>query len=328
MRDDLEEAEHGPMSAAHAAGHSVPPRMAPYPDAVALYDVGMRGAASELFSLATLKSLYRAAISFDAHEGWTLSGYIAYALLAAMFPWLIFAASLAASTIGPGELEAMTELLFDIAPLEVAQAIRPLMDEALGRDHIGILTTAAAVALWISSNAVEGFHTGFDRAYQPRRIRNVILSRLIAIGFVLLGTLVSLVMGFAVILAPSIIALAERLFHVEMPFGLGFLRYAIAAGAFATFLYLMHVIIPSGKPRARRVWPGILATLILWTAAATALSVYLANFGRYSVTYGGLAGVIVTLFFFYISGAVIIYGAEVNAAIARRHQDATPQAEG
>lgn len=328
MRDDLEEAENGPMSAAHAAGHAVPPRMAPYPDAVALYDVGMRGAASELFSLATLKVLWQAGVNFDWHEGWTLSGYIAYALLLAMFPWLIFATSLAASTIGPGELEALTELLFDIAPLEVAGAIRPLMDEALGRERIGVLTFAAAIALWISSNAVEGFHTGFDRAYQPHKVRNIILSRAIAIGFVLLGTVVSLVMGFAVILAPSIIALAERLFDVEMPFGLGFLRYAIAAGSFATFLYLMHVIIPSGKPKARKIWPGILATLILWTTAATVLSVYLANFGRYSVTYGGLAGVIVTLLFFYISGAVIIYGAEVNAAIAKRHQDATPQAEG
>ena len=33
------------------------------------------------------------------------------------------------------------------------------------------------------------------------------------------------------------------------------------------------------------------------------------------VTYGTLAGVIITLMFFYLTGATIIYGAEVNAAL-------------
>jgi membrane protein len=35
------------------------------------------------------------------------------------------------------------------------------------------------------------------------------------------------------------------------------------------------------------------------------------------VTYGTLAGVIITLMFFYLTGATIIFGAEVNAALNR-----------
>ena len=33
------------------------------------------------------------------------------------------------------------------------------------------------------------------------------------------------------------------------------------------------------------------------------------------MTYGTLAGVIITLMFFYLTGATIIFGAEVNAAL-------------
>ena len=33
------------------------------------------------------------------------------------------------------------------------------------------------------------------------------------------------------------------------------------------------------------------------------------------MTYGTLAGVIITLMFFYLTGAAIIFGAEVNAAL-------------
>ena len=49
-------------------------------------------------------------------------------------------------------------------------------------------------------------------------------------------------------------------------------------------------------------------------AAASAMSIYLAFAPSYTITYGAFAGVIVTLLFFYITGAIVIYGAEVNAA--------------
>ena len=69
-------------------------------------------------------------------------------------------------------------------------------------------------------------------------------------------------------------------------------------------------------------------------SAATGLSVYLAFAPSYAVTYGALAGVIVTLLFFYLTGAAIIFGAEVNAVVnkgrrgATRGPDADPGAKG
>ena len=133
--------------------------------------------------------------------------------------------------------------------------------------------------------------------------------------------------GIAVVLAPLIIELTEMLFGRAPPFGMGVLRYIIALVAFALFLYMMHAILPSGRPRARRLWPGITATILLWTVAASAFSVYLARFPTYTVTYGGLAGVIITLLFFYLSGAVILFGAEINAAIHRREAGAMEKAQ-
>jgi membrane protein len=57
--------------------------------------------------------------------------------------------------------------------------------------------------------------------------------------------------------------------------------------------------------------------VVLWTVGATAFSFYLSAAPSFSATYGALAGVIVTLLFFYLTGAVIIFGAELNAAIRR-----------
>ncbi len=61
----------------------------------------------------------------------------------------------------------------------------------------------------------------------------------------------------------------------------------------------------------------MLVTTVLWVALASGFSLYLSFTPAYTVTYGTLAGVIITLMFFYLTGATIIYGAEVNAALNR-----------
>ena len=47
-------------------------------------------------------------------------------------------------------------------------------------------------------------------------------------------------------------------------------------------------------------------------------TLYLRSVPSYSVTYGSLGGIIVTLFFFYISALLFILGAEVNSVLRRR----------
>jgi len=46
------------------------------------------------------------------------------------------------------------------------------------------------------------------------------------------------------------------------------------------------------------------------------LPVFLSNLSNYDLTYGSLAGVIVTLLFFWIVGLGISIGAHLNAALA------------
>jgi membrane protein len=47
-----------------------------------------------------------------------------------------------------------------------------------------------------------------------------------------------------------------------------------------------------------------------------ALPPAVAVFGGYGRTYGSLAGVIVTLFFFWLIGLGLVFGAHLNAALA------------
>lgn len=269
-----------------------------------------------------------AALSFNRHEGVVLAGYVAYAGLLAIFPFLIFAFAFAAATTGPAELEALVDLLFEFAPDEVAAELEPVLRNVLAqRGGGGLLTFAGLAALWASSSGVEAFRTAFDRAYEVETPRHVVLRRLIGLALVLVGAVSAAVLGFAVVLAPLMMELASTYLGLDAPLGIGVLRYVIAVLALTVFLYLMHLMLPSRPPRVLRLWPGIVATIAIWTAAASAFSFYLALAPSFSATYGALSGVIVTLLFFFLSGAVIIYGAEINAALARREAEERSRGE-
>jgi len=62
---------------------------------------------------------------------------------------------------------------------------------------------------------------------------------------------------------------------------------------------------------------GSAGASILWLAASAAFSWYAANFGSYNATYGSLGAAIGLMTWMWISAAVIIMGAELNAEIEK-----------
>jgi membrane protein len=88
----------------------------------------------------------------------------------------------------------------------------------------------------------------------------------------------------------------------------------LAASLWALFYSLTPQLYRDGScPK----WPGALATTAWWIAVATALPVILRYFLSFDLTYGSLAGIMVTLFFFWLIGLGVVIGAELNAALAR-----------
>jgi membrane protein len=72
--------------------------------------------------------------------------------------------------------------------------------------------------------------------------------------------------------------------------------------------------------------PGSVLATVLWLIASVAFRFYVVNFGSYNETYGAIGGVMVLLVWLYISGVVVIIGAEMNAEI--EHASAHGKAPG
>jgi membrane protein len=94
------------------------------------------------------------------------------------------------------------------------------------------------------------------------------------------------------------------------------LRYGLGLTLLTALTLTLHLVLPAAPVRFTEVLPGTLLSVLLWAWAAELYSAYLASLPQsYSVTYGSLAGIIVTLFFFYISAAIFIFGAQLNGAL-------------
>jgi membrane protein len=94
-------------------------------------------------------------------------------------------------------------------------------------------------------------------------------------------------------------------------------RYGIGLALLFFLTLSLYLLLPNRHLRVIDVLPGTIISATIWLAATKVYSIYLSSFGRYSIIYGSLGGVILTLFFFYVSACIFILGAQLNAAIMR-----------
>lgn len=265
--------------------------------------------------LSAVRFLMETIRRFNYDQGAVLAGYIAYAAMLSLFPFLIFAISLAGVLIGDAESQKAAALLFDAVPEHVARTLEPVLLEVLGNDRRGIVTISAIGTIYAASNGVQAVRIGLDRAYDIDTPRNFLLNRLVSIGIVIVGFFVFGALALLIIFAPLAFQITEAITGYQIPLIADLVRYLIGGALLYASLWLMHRTLPARPMGWKRLWPGIMVSLVMWGLLATAMSVYVANTPTYTLTYGALAGVAVTLLFFYLTGVSIIFGAEVNATI-------------
>lgn len=78
---------------------------------------------------------------------------------------------------------------------------------------------------------------------------------------------------------------------------------------------LVYYLAPAVKQRWRWVTPGSAVALVLWLAMSYGLRLYVTRFADYNATYGSIGGIILLMFWLYLTGLALLVGAEMNAEI-------------
>ncbi|MCW0236402.1 MAG: YihY/virulence factor BrkB family protein [Ferrovibrio sp.] len=255
-----------------------------------------------------------------------LAGHIAYTGLLAIFPFLIFLAALAGFLGTSAGGLASVQSMLDLLPQDVARTLAPVIHEVLDTRDGGLLTLGLLGALWVASNGIDALRIALNTAYDIEEERPWWLIKLGSIGAIIVGGIVFLMLSVLVVLGPVIWKGLLWLFPLGEAdrWAFGTFRYLLAALVMLAGLLALHRWLPGKQLPVLALLPGVMATTALWLAAASLFSLYVAELGSYSATYGSLGGVIITLVFFYVSAVLFIFGAELNAALLRRKSKKPP----
>ncbi len=111
-----------------------------------------------------------------------------------------------------------------------------------------------------------------------------------------------------------------RIWHHQLAFGTALVVHIVQWVVASSLLLLQFSTIYYFAPDLKvKCWhwvtPGAVIGIFGWVICSLGLRVYLHFFNSFSITYGSLGGVIILLTWFYITGLMLLLGAEVNSEI-------------
>jgi membrane protein len=248
--------------------------------------------------------------------------------LFSLFPFLIFLTTLAAEIGQTDTVREFILLALAAAPDEVSDAIRPAIEEVVNTRRTGLMTVSILASLWAVSSGIEALREALNKAYGVEEPRSIWFCRLQSLLFTIIFSVGIIVVMLVVVIGPVVWSFVEPHLDVDWEWGWFYeaARWTVAVGVLYLVVVLLYRWLPSRHLPPREILPGAAVTVVLWMLLASLFSLYLQNLGRFSVTYGSLGGIVLTLMFFYISGLIFIFGAEINSA-RRRAEAARLRAE-
>lgn len=247
-----------------------------------------------------------------------MAAQLAYYFFFALFPALLVLLAFAQYVVDADSILRMFELMRGFAPPEALRLITDQIVKLRASDPGGILTIGVLTALWSSSAAMTAVIDTLNRAYDIKEGRPWWQVRLTAIGLTI-GVAAFIILSFSLVLfgptAAEWIADTTRL-GSGFEWGWKILQWPLVFAFVATAMAIIYYFAPDAEQDWVWLTPGSIFATALWLLASLGFKYYVANFGNYDAeTYGAIGAVMVLLLWFYISGLVILIGAEMNAEI-------------
>ncbi len=245
---------------------------------------------------------------------------LAYYMMLSIFPGVIFLFSLLPYLPIPELRQAMLDFINQTLPGDAASMITGVINDVMGQRRGGLLSLGLILALWSASNGMRAAIQQLNVAYDVEETRPFWKQRGIAI-------LLTVIFVALILLAFALIVLGGQLQGILasqlgwsdlLRFGFAALRWIILGVLVLLVFAIIYYMGPAIKQVFRWVSPGSVAATILLAVATFGFALYVNNFGKYSATYGSLGAVIIFMLWLYLTGWVLLLGAEINSIISSR----------
>ena len=259
--------------------------------------------------------------SFDGlirHDGVMVASAIAFSLIFALFPFMIFLVALGAVFGGADLSNYISREALAVLPAHVIRTLEPELNRIfLTAGRASPLTFGLLVTLISITGSVEAIRDGLNRAYGCTEDRHIFRRYASSLFFVFIGMAFLLIIAALGIAVPIWLDILHRYFPATSSevalLELG--RQGLLVLVTGAMLFAFHLLLPARRRSLSSVAGGVLLTLLAWWIAGKAFGFYITKFANYSTTYAGLAGIVILMFFLYIQALIFLYGAEMNRSI-------------
>lgn len=256
-----------------------------------------------------------------------LAAGVAFYAFLALFPAIIAAITVYGLVADPAQVE---QQISDFAA-GLPEAARTMLTDWLsgvasgssGALTFGLVASVAA-ALWSASSGMSGFVKATNLAYDEEETRGFLKLRGIALALTVGGIVLFVVSIGLIAVVPAVLGAVPGI-GGAVEFAVRWLRWPLLMAVVALALAVVYRYAPDrDQPEFSWTSPGAIVATVLWVIASGLFSLYVSNFGSYAETYGALAGVIVLLLWLFLTAAIALLGAEINAEMeAQTAKDTT-----
>ena len=258
------------------------------------------------------------------NDGFIHAGNLAYMAILALFPFFVTVGAVLSLVGEQAQREASVHAFLAALPPVAAKALEPVARDVIVARTGWLLWAGGIVGLWTVGSLVETIRDILRRAYGTKPVHAFWRYRLISTGVIVVAVIALL---FA-LLAQVLIGTAQQVVEARYPWLSGLtsllnLSMLLPPIIIYASLFMVFLTLTPSAYRKRRYpkWPGVLLVTVWWVAVSSSLPGVLHRFFTYDLTYGSLAGVMISLFFFWLVGFGMVVGAELNAALAESPEE-------
>jgi len=280
-----------------------------------------RNLTSEAWQLATRRALH----GFVRHRGLDSAATLAFFAALVVFPASLAVVSVFALIDNKQRaLDDILTIVGSVAPRDTVSAIRAPLDQLFSLPNPGIaLAIGLVLTLWAMSGYLTAVGRAINAAYEVQEGRQWFLLRstMVLISVVLVIAMAA--MFVLLIGTPTVAAVVAH--NIGAPAWVvvtwNIAKWPVLAAIAVFIVAILYYYSPNVRHlRIRWVTWGALAAIVAWVLTTVGFGIYVLNVSHYNKIYGWLGGAIILLLWLFLSNWVVVFGAEVDAEIARVRQ--------
>ena len=263
--------------------------------------------------------LWRLYHNISEHRVIAIAAGVAFYVLLAIFPGIAALVAIYGFIADPSTISQHISDLSGVLPGGATEVIgdqlQRLTSQPPGKLGFALLF-GVAVSLWSANAGMKALFDALNVVYSEEERRSFFKLNAVSLAFTL-GALLFMVFALAAIaVLPVVMSYLGLSNATEWLVTVGKWPILLIGIAFAVSLIYRYG--PSReKPQWRWVTWGRAVVAIAWLAMSILFSWYAGHFGSYNRTYGSLGAVIGFMTWIWLSSAVVLLGAELDAEMER-----------